>query len=152
MSQRILLARPHAFIVNEMRPFLLEAGFSPVKPESKVQLLEELGRPAQGIVISTAVSSNVEGDAEAVFRWVREKQPNVPVAFAGMTDARFMRLAVEQAVKALVHQPVITGAADYLAAARGHTRSGVFLFLRKDDLSPGAGRQVAMAALRAHFA
>lgn len=28
-EKRVLLARPHAFIVDEMRPFLLECGYTP---------------------------------------------------------------------------------------------------------------------------
>lgn len=150
-GKRILLARPHTFIVSEMGPFLREAGFAPVRPDSRAQLMDELARPAQGVVISTAVSSSVDADADAVFRWVRERMPTVPVAFAGMADARVMQLAVSQAVKALVPSPAIASPGDYASVARGRARHDVFLFLRKDDLAAGAGRQVAMKALKAHF-
>lgn len=55
-EKRALLAHPHAFIVNEMRPFLIDAGFTPVRLESLDQLAAELSRPLQGAIISTAVT------------------------------------------------------------------------------------------------
>lgn len=33
LNKKILLARPHSFIVSEMRPFLEKGGFSPSKLE-----------------------------------------------------------------------------------------------------------------------
>ncbi len=48
IEKRVLLARPHAFIVSEMRPFLVGAGYVPVRVETLEQLIQELERPMQG--------------------------------------------------------------------------------------------------------
>lgn len=45
IEKRVLLARPHAFIVSEMRPFLVSAGYLPVRVETLEQLIQELERP-----------------------------------------------------------------------------------------------------------
>lgn len=150
VEKRVLLARPHAFIVNQMRPFLLEAGYTPVGAQSLEHLAKELGGPLQGAIISTAVSSTVDADAATVFRLVREKLPRLPVVFAGMADAATMRVSAERAVKALVSTPVIGSPQDY-RAAMAQDRGSMFLVLRKEDLLAGASQQAALRALRSHF-
>lgn len=150
VEKRVLLARPHAFIVNQMRPFLLEAGYTPVGAQSLEHLVQELGAALQGAIISTAVSSTVDADAATVFRLVREKLPRLPVVFAGMADAATMRLSAERAVRALVSMPIIATPQDYRAGA-AQDRASTFLVLRKEDLMAGASQQVALRALRSHF-
>ena len=66
VEKRVLLARPHAFIVNQMRPFLLEAGYTPVGAQSVEHLAQELRGTFHGAIISTAVSSTVDADAATV--------------------------------------------------------------------------------------
>jgi len=150
-QRRVLLARPHAFIVNEMRPFLVDAGFAPVRIESVEQLAQELRMPAQGAVISTAVTSSLDADAATVFRQVRERSPNMPVVFAGMADFATMEATVKRAVKDLYPSPLIVGAAG--ARLSRHTdRASTFLVLRKEDLQQGAFHEAAVSAIRAHFA
>ena len=148
LEKRILLARPHAFIVSEMRPFLTDAGYSPVRVESLDQLALELRRPLHGAIISTAVSSSVNADAATVFNLIRERSPTLPVVFAGMADLETMKVVSERAVKAVVASPVVAGPATYRAAG---DRASSFLILRKEDLLAGASRDAALRALRAHF-
>lgn len=150
VEKRVLLARPHAFIVNQMRPFLLEAGYTPVGATSLEHLAQELGGALRGAIISTAISSTVDADAPTVFRLMRERQPRLPVVFAGMADAATMRLSAERAVKGLVSAPVIALAQDYQAVA-AQDRASSFLTLRKDDLLGGPAQEVALRALRSHF-
>jgi hypothetical protein len=150
-SPRVLLARPHAFIVNEMRPFLLEAGYAPARPDDLPGLERALAEPAAGAIISTAIRSSVPVDAATVFRMVRQRWPEMPVAFAGMADAATMRAAVERAVQPLAPLPLVVGAAGYRRPMIAAQRAQTFLVLRKDDLVDPAARQAALAALRAHF-
>lgn len=147
-EKRILLARPHAFIVNQMRPFLVDAGYVGVGARDLDHLRAELGSSLKGAIISTAVTSTVDADAAAVLRLVREMQPNLPVVFAGMADAATMRSTAERAVKGLVPSPVFAGPADYRA---GMNRSTSFLILRKDDLLNAVSIELATRALRSHF-
>lgn len=148
---RVLLARPHAFIVNEMRPFLIEAGFTPVRIESLEQLAQELRLPAQGAIISTAVSSSLGADAAGVFRQVRECNPNMPVVFAGMADFATMEATVKRAVKDLCPTAQIVGSGGF-RLKRSSDRPSTFLVLRKEDLQQGAFHDAAISAIRAHFA
>jgi hypothetical protein len=150
LEKRVLLARPHAFIVNQMRPFLLEAGYTPVDAQSLEHMALQLGGALHGAIISTAVSSTVDADAATVFRLVREKLPRLPVVFAGMADAATMRLSTERAVKELVATPTIAGPQDWRAGGAAD-RTSAFLVLRKEDLLHGASHDAALRALRSHF-
>lgn len=150
VEKRVLLARPHAFIINQMRPFLLEAGYTPVGAQSLDHLAQELVGTFQGAIISTAVSSAVNADAAAVFRLVREKLPRLPIVFAGMADAATMKLSADRAVKALVSTPTIASPQD-LGFATAADRTSTFLVLRKEDLMPGGTQEAAMRALRTLF-
>lgn len=150
VEKRVLLARPHAFIINQMRPFLLEAGYTPVGAQSLDHLAQELVGTFHGAIISTAVSSAVNADAATVFRLVREKLPRLPIVFAGMADAATMKLSAERAVKALVSTPTIASPQD-LGFATAADRTSTFLVLRKEDLMPGGSQEAAMRALRTLF-
>jgi DNA-binding NtrC family response regulator len=147
-EKRVLLARPHAFIVNQMRPFLLDAGYVAVGAQNLEHLRTELASNFNGAIISTAVTSTVGVDAAAVFRLVRERQPRLPVVFAGMADAATMRTTAERAVKELVASPVFAGPDDYRPGADRQTS---FLILRKDDLLDADAVERAARALRSHF-
>jgi len=78
MSKTILLARPHPFIVTEMKPFLEQSGFAARKLEN----LSELSAKAAGIsgvIISLAVESSISQSAEEVFTALRKASSSVPV-------------------------------------------------------------------------
>lgn len=77
VEKRVLLARPHAFIVNQMQPFLLEAGYTPVGAQNLEKLVAELEGAFLGAIISTAISSTVAADAATVFRMVRDRWPRL---------------------------------------------------------------------------
>jgi len=148
VEKRILLARPHPFIVKEMRPFLEELGYVPVPVNSMEQLAQELAHPAHGAIISTAISSTVNADAASVFRMIRERSVRLPVVFAGMADLETVKVVAERAVKALVASPMFAGPQAYRA---GVDRTSSFLVLRKDDLVAGTSHDAVLRALRSHF-
>lgn len=56
MNKTVLLARPHPFIVAEMKPFLEQSGYNAVKPE-KLDDMASIARSSAGAAISLAVSS-----------------------------------------------------------------------------------------------
>ncbi|WP_141396338.1 hypothetical protein [Polaromonas sp. AET17H-212] len=150
LEKRILLARPHAFIVSEMRPFLVETGYSPVRVESLSQLSQELRGSLNGAILSTAVTSSVDADVATVFRLIRQAHPHLPVVFAGMASFDTMKVITERAVHGLVSAPTISSPRDYRAVSAS-TRSSSFLVLRKEDLQPGDSHSAAIKALRAYF-
>lgn len=82
IAKNILLARPHGFIVSEMRPFLEKAGYAAIKLESLADL--ETGRERfAGAIISTAVVSSIGTTPAAVYAALRLKHPKAPILFAG---------------------------------------------------------------------
>ncbi|MDE2369878.1 MAG: hypothetical protein KGN16_12990 [Burkholderiales bacterium] len=148
VEKPVLLAWPHTFIVNQVRPFLIEAGYIGVGARDLDHLRSELASSFKGAIISAAVTSPVEADAAAVFRLVHERQPGLPVVFAGMADAATMGISAERAVKDLVSNAVFAGPAD---CRPGSNRRATFLILRKDDLLNLATAELALRALRSHF-
>ena len=151
-DKRVLLARPHAFIVDEMKPFLLECGYTPVKVASLDELASVLAQPAQsamnGAVISTAVSSSIGADAATVFARIRAVAPSLPVMFAGMADVATIRTTACRAVGSVVGDAAFHEAG---AWPLRFDRRREFLVLRKEDLTSGAARQSAARALRSLF-
>lgn len=83
MTKTVLLARPHPFIVAEMKPFLEHCGSAAAKLENMADLSMRSTSYA-GAVISLAVSSSVGESAAEVFTRLRQDAPRVPVLFAAM--------------------------------------------------------------------
>jgi hypothetical protein len=81
---KVLLARPHDFLVDDMRAWLTSLGVEPVR----LQSLDELARfeavSVAGVVISSAVTSSVAGSPGAAWLAVRRQFPSKPVFIAGM--------------------------------------------------------------------
>jgi maleate cis-trans isomerase len=98
MLKSILLARPHTFIVSEMKPFLEANGFSITKLES-LGLLPGVVRGTSGAVISLAISSSIVESADIVFQQLRAASPKTPVLFASMLGFEQARPALEKIAK-----------------------------------------------------
>jgi hypothetical protein len=62
MSKSILLARPHPFIVEEMRPLLEQSGYGVTKLE-RLADLPALAKNCSGAVISLALASPIPESA-----------------------------------------------------------------------------------------
>ncbi|MBW8302008.1 MAG: helix-turn-helix transcriptional regulator [Hydrogenophaga sp.] len=83
MSRQVLLARPHPFIVNEMKPWLEQGGYSVQRPDH-VDDLASHARACVGAVISLAVSSSMAASAADVLKIVRQANPSLPILFAAL--------------------------------------------------------------------
>lgn len=147
-ERKVLLARPHTFIVSEMRPFLEQAGFAPAKLESLAELDSGRLGTLSGAIISTAVVSSVGASAEEVFAAVRRKYPRLPILFAGLTDFALMKTAVERVVKSVHDHVEVLPISSSTEAHAGLGRENVFPVLRKEDL---ASAVVAEKIVRRHF-
>lgn len=150
-TKKVLLARPHSFIVSEMRPSLERAGFVPSALES-LAALEAGGTGAlSGAIISTAVLSSVGASADEVFVALRKRYPRLPVLFAGLTDFAMMKGVVGRIVQALHLGADVLPIAAATESHPGLGRDNVFLVLRKEDLAPGEPAALAERILRKHF-
>ncbi len=88
---KILLARPHPFIMGAMADALTRAGLVPVSQSTGP--LGALHDPdLVGAVISTAVVSSVTHGYAEVYASIREARPRLPVIFATLVESpRFAR-------------------------------------------------------------
>lgn len=151
IAKKVLLARPHSFIVSEMRPFLERSGFAPAPLENLAALNAGSPGALSGAIISTAVLSSVGASADEVFAALRKKYPRVPVLFAGLTEFPMMKGVVERVVKALHPGAEVLPIETATESHPGLGRDNVFLVLRKEDLAPGEPAALAERILRKHF-
>ena len=150
-ERKVLLARPHAFIVADMKPLLAQAGFSPAPLSALEEIAGGAWRSAHGAVISIALSSSIPESAETVFATLRRHAPRIPVLFAGLTDFEMARRTVERIVQPVEPKatvlPIDAGSEHH----SGLGRPDVVLYLQKDTLKTAAGTALAERMLRRHF-
>lgn len=151
MSNQVLLARPHPFIVTEMKPFLEGNGYSPVKLEKLSELSKFKSADLCGAIISLAVYSSLEESAEAVYTALRKQLPDLPIVFAGMLDSSL-------ASKAIQHLPhPSSGDTHIISIESGNERqpalgqASTFVYVRNTDLSEADKTKAAAQILKAHF-
>ena len=151
MNKQILLARPHPFIVSEMRPFLEQNGFSPL-PIKDISELEGLASTSlSGAIISLAVQSTIDESAEMVFEAIRKQFPYLPVAFAGMLDTSMASKAIKRVLpESIGTYHVIT--ADTNNEHRVELgRPSTFVYIRNSDLSTPDTMKIVTLMLQRHF-
>lgn len=147
MAKKVLLARPHAFIVAEMRPFLERTGYLPTRLESLDDLDPGKLGSFSGAIISTAVVSSIPAKPAEVFAALRQHYPSLPVIFAGLTEFESTLPTIQRIVHELHPAATILPFNDKTEA---HQRLGgrdVFLFLNKEDIAGSAAENI----LRRHF-
>ena len=149
MTKTVLLARPHPFIVAEMRPFLEQGGYAAAKLESLADLAAQ-ARSSVGVVISLAVSSSLGETAGEVFARLRQEVAR-PVVFAAIltfdqSKAGLDRLAEHANVDATI---LGVSSANENAAALG--RPDTFLYISKEDLVDPTRRAIASRMVQRHF-
>lgn len=150
MTSTVLLARPHTFIVSEMKPFLEEAGFKVAKAE-RVTELADLSRGCVGAVISLAVISSMELSAEEVVKHLRQTRPTLPLLFAALLPYAKVKESLERVGRQAGLSPNVIGL-DEAEASRSELGSpSGLLYLSKDDLAAPVTRQQAVHAIRCHF-
>jgi len=152
MAKTVLLARPHPFIVTEMRPFLEQNGFASKKLES-LAALPASAAGASGSIISLAVASSVgvAESAEEVFVAVRKQSPRLPVLFAAMLDFAKMKSTLERLAKNNGIAATILGISAATESNAGLGKPNTFLYIGKDDLTSPEQRAIAARILQRHF-
>lgn len=150
MAKTVLLARPHPFIVSEMKPFLEQAGYEVTKLETLSDLA--LGaKNSQGVVISFAVSSSVGESAEDVFLQLRQSVPRVPVLFAALLPFEKYRSSLERVAKQAGIHATILGVDTQNENLSSLGSPETFLYISKDDLADATRRELALKLVQRHF-
>ena len=150
MTKTVLLARPHTFIVSEMKPFLQDGGFSVAKLENVDELATQ-SKNSVGVVISLALSSSIGVSAADMFMQLRQHSPHTPVLFAAMLDFEASKSNLTRlAEQAGIHATILgVAAANESAAALG--KPDTFFYVSKDDLADPTRRAIASRMIQRHF-
>ena len=150
MARTVLLARPHPFIVSEMKPFLEQNGYSPQKLDSLADMAAGVAG-ASGAIISLAVVSSVGESAEAVFTELRKSAPRLPVLFASIIDFAAAKSTMERLAKNAGITGTILGIDSASESNPALGKPDTFLFLNKDDLISAEKRALATRIIKRHF-
>lgn len=79
----ILLARPHPFIVSQVKPFLAAAQLTFAAAENEGDLTR-LSKTARAAVVSLALHSSLPLSAKEVVKKLRAASPGLPLIFASL--------------------------------------------------------------------
>jgi len=150
MAKKVLLARPHPFIVSEMKPFLEKSGFA-ATALGRLDDLQAAGQGASGVIISLAVSSSVGESAEKVFAEVRRQFPRLPVVFAALLPLEKSSATVTRATSAADGDVKVLGVSPEAERDPGLGKPEVFLYISKDDVASTDRRTLAGKILQRHF-
>ncbi|MBI2566588.1 MAG: hypothetical protein HYV63_06110 [Candidatus Schekmanbacteria bacterium] len=150
MFRNVLIARPHPFIVGDMKPFLESAGYTTVKLPSLSNLRSQTAT-ACGSVVSMAVASSIAASAEDVVAELRQVAPRLPVALAGLLELDQIRSLVERMGARLGSTLVVVGASagDVNDAVLGTPNA--FVYVSRSDLITPDRRAQATRVLQRHF-
>ncbi|PIQ29128.1 hypothetical protein COW36_17950 [bacterium (Candidatus Blackallbacteria) CG17_big_fil_post_rev_8_21_14_2_50_48_46] len=127
--KKILLARPHPFLVQEMSQFLLEEGYfiEPLRSFSELSIQVE---NSSAVIISTAVSATIQESAREVFAGLYKYA--IPTIFAGLLGVAQARSLIQEAVQDFYSEPLIVSAESQERELIDARRP--FLFICRDDL------------------
>jgi len=150
MEKNVLLARPHPFIVADMKAFLTRNGYVP-NPLSSLDQLSGLKGSIKGAVISTSVTSSVSESTEDVIKGIRAKFPHVPIVLATLIEfdavVKTMERSIITALPGAKLLPV--AAASEAQPALGKDKG--LLVIRRGDLIDKTLSSIADRLLLRHF-
>ncbi|RBA23594.1 hypothetical protein [Herminiimonas fonticola] len=150
MTKTVLLARPHPFIVSEMKPFLEDGGYVAAKLENMADLATQAKNSA-GVVISLAISSAIGVSAFEVLSQLRKDAPRTPVLFAAMLDFDSSKSNLTRLAEQAGMQATILGVAAGNESASALGKPDTFFYISKDDLADPARRAIAKRMIQRHF-
>jgi len=149
VSKTVLLARPHPFIVQEMKPLLEQCGYGVLKPDG-VGVIDTQVKGCDAAVISLALISDVTASAEDVTANIHGVNPKMPLIFASL-------LPFERAVSTITGLLGKLGIAAHvigISSSNSTTSSNAapsVNYLAKDELSDAAKCEQIKQLLRRHI-
>jgi hypothetical protein len=151
MKKQILLARPHPFIVSDMKPFLEQNDFTPMKLDGASDLIKLKSAKLNGVIISLAVQSSVDESADMVFAAIRKQFPHLPIAFAGMLDHPLASTAIKRLFTQTTESAHIIGVDENNVNRAELGQATAFVYVRNTDLSSPEKAKIAALILQRHF-
>ncbi|MBL8921947.1 MAG: hypothetical protein JNJ54_24065 [Myxococcaceae bacterium] len=136
---KLLLARPHDFIVKLMSETAIALGLEPVRLSSLDELRGLPGLEFVGAVVSLAPTSTVRASPGEVHAALRARWPTKPLVVTGLSTLASARQGVR------VDLPGV----ELLGFAERPARAGAALYLSEADLRASQG--AVLDALAAHL-
>ncbi|MBL8911231.1 MAG: hypothetical protein JNM17_11105 [Archangium sp.] len=141
---KVLLARPHDFVVVDMQRWVSALGYTPVRLSSVGELKEAVSTELAAIVISTAVSSSVKATVGEVLDAARAAHPSVPIVIASLSSLT----STQNGFRAELARHGLTLHACEEGASWG--QPNVALFVTPAELKPPRD-ELSSATARRHF-
>lgn len=135
---KVLLARPHDFLVDKVRSVLERLHLEPVVLQSVRELATLPGQEFVGVVISLAPTSSVRESVADVHRAVRARWARRPIVFTGLSSLASAQRGLRTEVPGVE------------LAGPGDLAPGAALYLTEADLGTGRDRSVTALAGRLH--
>ncbi len=146
-TNKVILARPNPFIVDQMKDFLQMCGYSP-SPIKDLHDIENM--PSEGVVgavVSTTVVSSVGESAEDVIAALRKHFGNIPVIFASMVPEETIEETLKRKLSKVSDNPhVISVKKGFLDHSLGE--ADTFLVVSQADFED---QQFAAKVVEKHF-
>jgi len=152
MAKTVVLARPHPFLVSDMRPWLEGAGFGVSKPEKADDLIS-LARGCRAAVVSLALTSPTGMSVDDVLQVLKNEAPDARLLFASLLPFEKAKPAIVSLAVRLGMQPSVV----HLGASKEANQSllgrrDTWGYLAKDDLADSVLRMFASNLMLKHFA
>ncbi|WKT60399.1 hypothetical protein Q2E61_16035 [Microbulbifer thermotolerans] len=150
MMKNVLLARPHPFIVQEMKPLLEQCHYSVLKPDCFADIGAQAKRSGAAL-ISLAVVSSIDASVEKVVDSVLDINPKLPIIFAALLpfDVAATTIADLLDKKGINAQIVgVSNSDQYGSLERVDTP---VLYLSKSDLTDQKRREITKQLLLRHI-
>jgi len=150
MSKTVLLARPHPFIVTEMKPFLADGGYTVAGLDQGRDMASQ-AKQCAGAVISLAVTSSVAASAEDIWARLRKEAPATSIVFASLLPFDKVKSRLDHLIGAKDGLAVAIGVnpAQAMPAELGRTNS--YLYIGRDDLVLPDRRAFALRMIQRHL-
>lgn len=149
MSKTVLLARPHPFIVQEMKPLLEQCGYGVLKPGSLGDIDTHVNA-CDAAVISLAIISDIAASADDVTANIHRKNPGMPLIFASLLPFERAVAAISGLFGKLGIEAQVVGVSSSISTTSTSSALSV-LYLAKDELSDPAKREQVKRLLRRHI-
>ena len=148
-QRRVLLARPHPFIVSGMKGLLEQSGFEPTPIASLAELASTDPAGVHGVVISTSITA--AEPTEKVLAAVRRFSARLPVIIATLLEFETTRKALAHTILPLVPDAVFVPATAATLARADLGQPNLFVVLRKVEVDDVGRKSAVQAILERHF-
>lgn len=146
----VILARPHSIIVDTIKNYLVRNNYTThsLKTLSEINEINYLDK-VKGVVISTAVNSEVKESYIETFSEIRKKLPNVPIIFTTVVNNENMSKLISLTISRIIENFKIfkINNESLLDNSLGSISSFVLVSKEEIDTKP----EIANNILKKHF-